>query len=665
MIKLKTILQSNEFYIILLIISFIFFYFRVFVIKYNSKYSINESVIEGIITDYFCNDDKYKITINGKEKVIVYYYSKGKIPIELGRRIQIKGYFNEPNNNTIFNNFNYKKYLNNHKIFYIFNAFQIKILNNKIPIKYKIKNYIINRSNKIKNGNYIKAFIIGDKSDLEEYNIYQNNGVSHLFALSGMHISLLTGIILFFIKRFKYKDIFIIFFLLFYFGITNYSASLLRSILFFILIKINDKYNFNVSIKNILLLTISILITYNPLIIYDIGFLYSSLVSLGLVLSMKFYKKNYFYNLLITSLIAFLFSLPITLYLNYEINLMSIFNNLLVVPLITFIIYPFSLIVIIIPKLSFIFNIFIVILINLNKILNIISLNIVIPKLPIYICFIYYFLLIIWIKSNNYLYILINMSIIVLFKLNIYFNNFKVCYFDVGQGDSALIMKKNNAVLIDTGEKNITGIIKYIKSNGYNYLNYLILTHGDFDHMGEAVNLVNNFKVEKVIFNCGSYNDLEQELIKVLDKKKINYYSCIKELNIDKYKLQFLNTKEYDDENDNSNVFYFNYDGYKFLFMGDAGTEKEKDILDKYNLKDIDFLKVGHHGSNTSSSEQFIDKINPKYSLISAGKNNRYGHPKEEVLETLKNSKIYRTDLDGSIEIKLNKNGYKIRTCPP
>ena len=79
--------------------------------------------------------------------------------------------------------------------------------------------------------------------------------------------------------------------------------------------------------------------------------------------------------------------------------------------------------------------------------------------------------------------------------------------------------------------------------------------------MGEAINLVNNFKVEKVIFNCGTYNDLEQELIKVLDKKKIPYYSCIKELKIDKNKLYFLQTKEYDNENDNSNVIYTEIDG--------------------------------------------------------------------------------------------------------
>ena len=188
-----------------------------------------------------------------------------------------------------------------------------------------------------------------------------------------------------------------------------------------------------------------------------------------------------------------------------------------------------------------------------------------------------------------------------------------------------------------------------------------ISPHGDYDHMGESINLVEKFKIDKVIFNCGHYNDLENKLISILDDKKIKYYSCIKELNLNKYKLKFLNTREYDNENDNSNVIYTELNGYKFLFMGDAGISKEKDILKKYNLANIDFFKVGHHGSNTSSSEDFINRINPKYSLISVGKNNRYGHPKETALNILHNSKIYRTDLDGSIKIKLNNNGYYIK----
>ena len=191
-----------------------------------------------------------------------------------------------------------------------------------------------------------------------------------------------------------------------------------------------------------------------------------------------------------------------------------------------------------------------------------------------------------------------------------------------------------------------------------------ISPHGDFDHMGEAINLVENFKVQKVIFNCGEFNDLEQDLIKVLDKKKIPYYSCIKELNIDDNKLYFLNNNDYGNENDNSSVIYTKLNNHKFLFMGDAGVEVEEE-LEKFNLQNIDVLKVGHHGSKTSSSKEFINEINTEYSIISVGKNNRYGHPNKEVLSNLEQSKIYRTDQDGSIMFKLKNNKLEIETCTP
>ena len=121
----------------------------------------------------------------------------------------------------------------------------------------------------------------------------------------------------------------------------------------------------------------------------------------------------------------------------------------------------------------------------------------------------------------------------------------------------------------------------------------------------------------------------------------------------------------YNNENDNSNIIYIEFNNTKLLFMGDAGVDTENNIVSKYNIKNIDILKVGHHGSNTSTSEKFIDVINPKESIISVGKNNRYHHPKSEVLETLESSKVYRTDLDGSIQIILNKNGYTTKTCRP
>lgn len=101
------------------------------------------------------------------------------------------------------------------------------------------------------------------------------------------------------------------------------------------------------------------------------------------------------------------------------------------------------------------------------------------------------------------------------------------------------------------------------------------------------------------------------------------------------------------------------------MLMGDAGIDKEKDILNKYNITNVDVLKVGHHGSKTSSGKEFVNVMNPKYSVISVGKNNRYGLPNKEVLDTLKDSKVYRTDQDGSIMFKIKNNNLKIETCTP
>ena len=202
-----------------------------------------------------------------------------------------------------------------------------------------------------------------------------------------------------------------------------------------------------------------------------------------------------------------------------------------------------------------------------------------------------------------------------------------------------------------------------MKSEGIKSIDYMILSHGDADHMGDAINYINKMDVNNVIFNCGGFNELELDLIKLLDDKKIKYYECIDELNIYKNKLYFMNSNDYGNENDNSSVIYTELNNYRFLFMGDAGVDVEQDLIDKYNLQNVDILKVGHHGSNTSSGEEFINAVKPKYSIISVGRKNRYGHPNKEVLENLKETKIYRTDIDGSILFKIKNNKLKIENC--
>ena len=667
MIRLKTLLQYNYFYIILVILVLCLTFIRNSF--YNeSKFNGSETSFVGIVDEIKKSDDYYKITIKSKEKIIGSYYSKEPLNISLGDKITFKGTLSKPKNNTISNTFNYRKYLYNHHVYYLVKIDNIKVISKTRSVKYKVKNYIVKRSEKFKHSDYFKAFLIGDKSEMDDYSLFQKNGVSHLFAISGMHLSLLSGIILFVFKKSRFKEILACIFLILFSMITNYSASIYRSLLLFIYIVLNKKLDLRISTVNVLLLVVCTLLIFNPLIIYDMGFLYSVSVSLGLILFNKYMKKNYFVNMFLTSFIAFLFSLPITLYYNYEINLMQIINNVVIVPLVSIIIYPLTILTFIFSFLEPILNVLISILKFIST--HLIMINIIVPKVSLIFYFIYYVFLFMFLKTNRNIFILLIIIYTLCIKAKplIDFNTY-VYFLDVGQGDSSLIYSKHKVILIDTGGNDNIKVsdntIKFLKSTGKSKINYLVLTHGDYDHMGEAINLVENFKVEKVIFNCGEFNDLEKDLIKVLDKKKILHYSCIKELNIDDNKLYFLNNKDYGNENDNSSVIYTKLNNYKFLFMGDAGVEVEEDLIEKYNLQDIDVLKVGHHGSKTSSSKKFIDEIEPKYSIISVGKNNRYGHPNNEVLNNIKDSKIYRTDLDGSIMFKIKNDKFKIETCSP
>ena len=663
MTRLKILLQSNKIYYCLLIVTILYVGIKV-KIGYTSKINVNED-FTGIVSTIVKKENSFKLTIKGKEKLIVYINNIDNL--ELGDKVIVSGEYTTPKRATIPNNFDYQKYLYNNHIFYIMYAKELKLIKKNQNITYEIKKYILNKTSNYKNKGYLNAFIIGDKTNLEFYETYQNNGISHLFALSGMHISMLSLIIYKLVNKLKHKDLIVIIFLLFYVTLTNFSASILRTIIFFIILKLNKKLDLNISTKNALLITLSIIMIYNPLIVFDIGFQYSGLVTFGLIVSTKYYKKNYFYNLFITSFIALLFSIPITLYNNYELNLLSILNNLINVPLITFVIYPLSLLTFILKFLEPIYNLTINLLEFINNISSIFSLNIIVPKVHTIFYLIYYLFIYLYIESNNKKYILIACLYLLSFKLKPFIdhNNY-VYYLDVGQGDSSLIIYNDKVVMIDTGGISnffvSSGSIKLLKSLGYSHIDYLLLTHGDFDHMGDSIYLINNYNIKNVVLNNDGFNELETKLINELKNKKIKYYQNVKKIPISNNIITILNTKEYDNENDNSLVTFLNINNYSFLFMGDAGVNKEKDILLNYRLNKIDFIKIGHHGSNTSTSKEFIEKISPKHSIISVGKNNKYGHPKQSVLDTLESSKIYRTDLEGTIEIKLNQKGYKINT---
>ncbi len=678
--QLKTILQSKLFYLLILLLSILY---TVYYINNDTITVKNDKTITGKITNIKEYENKVTCEVNGKDKVIVNYYGND-FNYNLGDTIKLSGEYKLVDNNTVFNLFNYKKYLLSKGIKYSFTANEIKKISSNTNILYFLKNKIKNYLNTFKSRNYLNAFLLSENNIDDLYKkSFQSNGISHLFAISGMHITVFTLIInkllslLIKNKKTIYLSIYI--FLLIYMFLTGFTPSVIRGSLLYILNSLKKILKINIKTIYILILIFSICLLVNPYVVYNIGFKFSFIISSYLIIFNRIINQynNYFIKTFVISLIAFLVSMPICINNFFEINLLSPFVNILFVPFISIIIFPLSIITIIFKPLD---NI----LFFLTNLIGDFSLLIskincfIIPLCHINtIGVIIYYLILTYIllgfyKRKYYRIVYIFVILIIHYNISYLDNNLYMTMIDVGQGDSILIKFPNNNgnVLLDTGgnflkKDAINKLISYFKSSGIKDIDYLIISHGDYDHMGEAINLIENFKIDNVIFNCGEFNELEIKLISILKNKNIPYHLCIKELNIDNYKLKFLNTDIYDDENTNSSVIYLNYNDYKFLFMGDASKEREEDILEKYNLKDVDFLKAGHHGSNTSSSEKFINSINPKYSLISVGKNNRYGHPKESVLDTLSNSKIYRTDIDGSIEIKLNKNGYKFRICPP
>lgn len=661
----------NVFIFLLCILSTFRVLFSIFV--HEKVVKENKKVIGNIIN---IKKDSSKTVLDIKSDINYRITLYSNLSFNLGDKVSVTGVFENAPNNTIPNLFNYHKYLLSKGIRKISSNPKVVLIKKNKNVFFKIKNMMITHINSYKTSSFIKAFLLGDKSEISDNSKsnYNNIGISHLFAVSGMHISIILLFINMAFKRFKYKNIIIIISVSFIVFLTNYTESILRCSLFMLLSYINKILKTNYNNCFLLVITACFLLLFNPYLIYSIGFLLSVIITFFIFLSKDKLHGIYILKVFKLSFICFLGSIPILIRTYFKINFLTPIFNTILIPIISFIIFPLGIITFFVPFLD---NFYLFLIETFEYLVEFFSkitwLTFTVSKPSLFIILLYYIILFLYVNKNKSYIIFFLLLLILNINSKYFILKPTVTMIDVGQGDSSLIiLPKGKSIVIDTGglfrsrgsiSKN--KIIPYLNSKGISDVDTLILSHGDFDHMGEAVELVNTIKIKKVIFNCGEYNKLEKELVSVLEKKSIKYYSCIENLNIGKYQLQFLNTKVYDNENDNSLVFYLNYNSNKFLFMGDAGVEREKDILEKYNLTDIDFLKVGHHGSNTSSSEYFISSINPKNSLISVGKNNRYGHPKDRVLNILENSEIYRTDLDGSIEIKLNKSEYKIKTCPP
>lgn len=685
MIKLRTILLQSNIYRVTIVGVIIYALIVTLLPKYESVYKGSEEDFLCSIDNYKIEEDKMKLELVCKEKLVGSYYFKNdeykffKEKVNIGSSVIVKGKLVSPKNNTVPYLFNYKKYLYNKRVYYTLKIDSIKILNENSNPFIKLKNRVIKHVNSYKDSTYLYAFILG-KTELisdEVLTSYRENGISHLFALSGLHVSIFSSILLFILKKLRFKEILnyviIFIFLLLFSFITGFSPSILRATLLFFLLGINKVFYLNIRTLDILYLVFIILVIINPFIIYNLSFILSFTAAFFLIFSSDLLKgKNYFVSLFKVSLLSYFASLPLSIYYFGYTNLLGTILNLVFVPLVSFVVFPLTLLTFIISKFYSILNITTNLLESLSLLFNKFKIIIYFPSINLIFVFIYLSILMLYIKFKKKICLYLIIVLLIFFKIRPYMdNNTYIYYIDVGQGDSILVVTPhlNKTILIDTGgivsfnENYKSNIVKnktipFFRRIGINKVDYLFLTHGDYDHAGEANELLSNFCVKKVFINKGNINNIE---------KKINNKEVLRLKNfvIDNIKVNSLNNNVFNNENDDSTILLFNIYDYKFLFMGDASIKTEEYLLNNYILPNVDILKVGHHGSYTSTSTDFINVIKPKYSVISVGENNMYKHPNKSVLDILDNTKLFRTDVDGTIEVKISKKGYKIKTYVP
>lgn len=244
---------------------------------------------------------------------------------------------------------------------------------------------------------------------------------------------------------------------------------------------------------------------------------------------------------------------------------------------------------------------------------------------------------------------------------NLQKNNLLVHYIDVGQGDCILVQVNGKNLLIDSGTgESKDKVVAYLRKQGVKKLDYVVATHPHEDHIGGMSNVIKNLQIGSFYAPKKTANTkVFEDMISALNGKKIISAKAGVKLDMGENttcEMLAPNSSSYEDINNYSAVIKLTYKNNKFLFMGDAQKLSEQEIISSNADLACDVLKVGHHGSSTSTSKEFLDKASPKIAVISCGKNNQFGHPHKETITELKNKKIitYRTDIEGTIVLVSN-----------
>ena len=241
-------------------------------------------------------------------------------------------------------------------------------------------------------------------------------------------------------------------------------------------------------------------------------------------------------------------------------------------------------------------------------------------------------------------------------------------FIDVGQGDAILVTTKSGNMLIDTSESGEReALVAYLDAAKIKDFKYVVFTHTDADHIGSADYIIQNYNVENVLLPdyVGTTKTYER-MIDAIEEKSVNLILIGESEDCEHsgytFRLGSLQNTviapvvDYDDPNEMSIVIKAEYGDTSIMLTGDAEKGSEADILEKWKAESLkcDVLKVGHHGSDTSSTEEFLDAVSPKIAIISCGEGNKYGHPHDVVMERLaaRGITVYRTDTDGSIVLK-------------
>ena len=298
-----------------------------------------------------------RMVLEGNNTSLIYYKKKEFPKIELGDQIEATGTYQYPKRNTNFYLFDYQKYLLSKHIVYEFSADKIVRVQKYTSFFYHIKNKILERIESLKSRAYVKTFLLGDMKEISKKvrDVYQKQGLSHLFSVSGMHITFFAAFFLSTIlKKRKYSTLILSVFFLFYVFLVQFTPSAMRSIVFFLMLRVKKRFCLPGSTISLFFLLLSFFLLYNPFYLYHLGFQFSFLISFFLlVFSSKINAcKSYFGKTMMTSLIAFFASIPLVIQTSFEVSVLTIVYNLFFVPIITYLLFPFSFLVFFFPFLD-------------------------------------------------------------------------------------------------------------------------------------------------------------------------------------------------------------------------------------------------------------------------------------------------------------------------